>query len=488
MYQIPDLDPVAIRYAAALRGVVPPPPEAPCRMVRLGPVDIAQALCLAASNPDSSFTYIMPDAMRALAAQQRAQQLRQGNCRFVTQDELPAGQADIFCADLGKQTDAATLANAQALAQQIVAPGGMFVCRYAPFPAQCDALQFMVTEFAAETPAEQHIELLHELKLLGHLYLTAHPLAADALDQALGAKNPAAFFARYNSAGAAMSHAVGMIATMAPAGFDFVGDAQIQSNYLEMMVPKVAQDVLYNLRGHLLYEVIKDYATARPVRTDIWVRQPAAMSGELPVLFGPFYYGLSGSSWPLPATVTLLEQTLDLTPPLFQRILELMRLMPLTIGDVLAHPDCQDFAAQDTVMAMQMLVAFGIAAPMRGSFAGLGQADMHYPRLVGGYNQQLQQEVLQSETVLFASPVAGRPLQLTLQEALVLQAVGRVGLAESADALMTELQRVASDPAIAPAVFPTAAPPAEDMAEAMIKNVCDKQMLSWYAYGVLDAA
>lgn len=488
MQQTLNLDPVALRYAAALRGVVPPAPETPFRYARFGAITVNEALCLAASNPEGSFQFVLPDASAVAVATARAQALRLTQCSFVTPDAPEAfAPVDIFCADLGAATAAAALSQVQTMAQQRVAPGGLFVCRYAPFPAHCDALQFMVAEFAPELPAAERLEFLHELKQLGGAYFAAHPAAATALDAALGAQQPEAFLQRYGLGAPAGSAAVQMIAALAPAQFGFLGDAAIAANYLELMVPPAAQDVLYGLRQHLLYEVIKDFATARATRCDIWVRQPATFSADSPALFGYFYFGLRDSV-ALPARLEKNGQTLELTPPLFQQLLTLMRLMPLTIGDVLSHPDCQGFAPADVVAAIHMLVAFGVAVPMRGSFAGLGQTNFHYPRLAGAYNQQLQREAVQEAPIFLASPVAGRPLELEVPEALVLQAVGRVGLAESADALMPELQRVAGHPALAGKVFTSGTAVAADFAENLIRDICNDQMVSWYALGVLDAA
>lgn len=488
MQQTLNLDPVALRYAAALRGVVPPAPETPFRYARFGAIALNEALCLAASNPEGIFQFVLPDADAVAVATARAQALRLAQCSFVTPDAPEAfAPVDIFCADLGAAPNAAWLSQAQTMAQQRVVPGGLFVCRYAPFPPQCDALQFMVAEFAPELPVAQQGEFLHELKQLGGSYFATHPAAAAALDEALGQQKPDVFLQRYGHGVKPDSVAVQMIAALAPAQFGYMGDAAIQANYLELMVPPAAQDVLYGLRQHLLYEVIKDFATARPTRSDIWVRQPASFSAEAPVLFGNFYFGLRDSTT-TPARLEKNGQTLDLTTPLFQQMLTLMRLMPLTIGDFLAHPDCQDFTPVDVVAAVHMLVAYGVAAPMRGSFAGLGQANVDYPRLAGAYNQQLQRDVVQDAPIYLASTVAGRPLELDFTEALVLQAVGRVGLAESADALMPELQRVAGNPAMAGKIFVSGAAVAADFAENLIRDICNDHMVSWYALGVLDAA
>lgn len=489
MRQLLDLGPVELRYAAALRGIVPAPLETSFTYARYGKIVSEPALCLAASNPEGQFYFLMPDAVQAAAAQERAHILRLNNCRFVVPTATDLPEMDFFCADLGETYEPTELKKVQQMAGRLLTKGGMFACRYAPFSAHQDGLHFMVAEFAPELQPAQHVEFLHELKQLGQYYFSRHPDASVALDNALGRQNPQFFLDHYGAGHSPLSVTVQMVAALVPAGFSFVGDAEIPANYLEMMVPKQAQEVLYALRGHLLYEAIKDFATARATRTDIWVKQPAQVSGDLATLFGHCYFGLADGSHMIGDSVRINGQTLDLTPPLFQKLLGVMQLLPLTVGDFLAHPDGAGFAPQDVVMAMHALVAFGIAVPMRGSFGGMGQVDYQYPQLAGHYNQQLRATQVQDGTVLLASTVAGRPLYFSLAEALVLQAVGRVGLAESADALMPELHRVAGDPTLSASIFTAqAASPADDFAEAMIRDICNTHMVGWYALGVLDAA
>ncbi|MEQ1653161.1 MAG: hypothetical protein ABL897_11785 [Hyphomicrobium sp.] len=191
---------------------------------------------------------------------------------------------------------------------------------------------------------------------------------------------------------------------------------------------------------------------------------------------------------PLPERITVSGKDVDLKTPIVSGLLTLMRMMPVTIGDFLAHETGQEFKPTDVVMAVQILVACGVIAPMRGSFGGMGQADHAYPRLAGQYNQQLRGMAIDGNYALLASPVAGRPLRLQLSEALVLQAVDRVGFAESADSLLGELLRISTNPEQAHLVFSAGKDPAPDFAENLIHEICTANMLGWYALGILDAA
>ena len=499
MRQQLDLGPIEISYAAALRGVVPRPIGQAFRYVRCGAMDVQEMIGLAASNPEGEFVFILANPAEARAAQERAYAMRLANLAFLglSLDELTAAiadrtqtiaPADYCCIDLTGIHDPARHQVALQLAGKLVAPGGLFTVRYAPFAAPGDGLRFMVSEFAPELKPEQQLEFLQELKQLGYAALEGCPAQATALAQALAAQQPEIFLRDFGAPPSAPPAALTTIAALSPQQFGFVGDAAAAANYLEMTVPAPAQDLLYSLRDHLLYEIIKDFAAARAWRTDIWVKQPAELSDNLAKLFGNFFYGLADSTKPLPPSIPVNGKDIDLTAPVVTALFDLMRVMPVTIGDFLSHDIGREFKPTDVVMAVQLLTACGVAAPMRGSFGGMGQADAHDPRLAGQYNQQLRGVTLEGAEAMLASTVAGRPLRLRLQEALVLQAVDRVGFEESADALMEELLRISGNPAQARLIFTADTRPAPDFAENMIREICANHMVGWYALGILDAA
>lgn len=498
MQQQLDLGPIEISYAAALRGVVPRPIGQPFRYIRCGAMDAREMIGLAASNPEGEFLFVLENQDEARSAQELAHVMRLNNLAFLgmPMDELAAAiagrkqtiaPANYVCMDL-TAADAAQRHTALQLAGGLVQAGGLLALRYAPFKTPEDGLRFMVREFAPELAPEQLGEFLQELQQLGHDYFINHPEQAAQLERAHREGQPASFLESFKAGQLPESATLSVVTGLTAQQFSFAGDAAPAANYLEMMAPAAAQPLLEELRGHLLYEIIKDFATDRRWRTDIWVRQPAAMSDNLARLYGNFFYGLTDSVQPLPDKVPAKGKTIDLSAPIFGALYNLMRLMPVTIGDFLSHDIGQSFKPSDAVMAVHLLVACGIAAPMRGSFNGMGQADAHYPRLAGQYNQQLRTAPIEGAHAMLASTVAGRVLRLRLQEALVLQAVDRVGFEESADALMEELLRVSSNPEQAHLVFATDDRPEPDFAEKMIRDVCSDHMLSWYALGILDAA
>ena len=67
-----------------------------------------------------------------------------------------------------------------------------------------------------------------------------------------------------------------------------------------------------------------------------------------------------------------------------------------------------------------------------------------------------------------------------------MQAINRVGMADSAGALLIELERIANEPALA-ALIMDAAEPTADMADNIMQDVIERSMVQWYAYGLLAA-
>jgi hypothetical protein len=275
--------------------------------------------------------------------------------------------------------------------------------------------------------------------------------------------------------------------TLQPHGFTYVGDANVAMNYVELAAPVPAQNLIMKCVGNPLYEPIKDFALNRVERSDVWCHQPIAYSKNPGALFGGFTYGIMGPRDNVPATIKTHGKTVDLTTPLFVKLIHLMALMPVGIGDFLAHPDSQGFAAIDVLGAIQVLIACGIAKPMRGNYEATGNADITQPRLKGTYNQHLVGATVTAADVWLSSSVVGSAIAVSAREALVMQALNRAGLANSVSALLPELQRLAKNPITAARIMDSADPTPES-AQGMIKDIVAQSIVQWYAYGLLAGA
>jgi hypothetical protein len=273
---------------------------------------------------------------------------------------------------------------------------------------------------------------------------------------------------------------------MGSRGFTYAGDSSASANYVELSVPVEAQQIIVSCRDNPLYEPLKDFAQNRNLRSDIWCKQPAAMNSDLAELFGSFSYGITLPRAKIPAEMEVQGKTVPLDSPLYTALIELMSMMPVGIGDILAHPKGGGFQAAEVVGAVQILVACGIARPMRGMYRLENMEDLAQPRLAGTFNRYLETASLTGNSVSLASLALGDVITVSLRDALVMQALNRVGLADSVSALLPELQRLAQDPSQAAKVMDSE--PTAESAKQMIEDAVSESILQWYAYGLLEAA
>jgi hypothetical protein len=237
----------------------------------------------------------------------------------------------------------------------------------------------------------------------------------------------------------------------------------------------------------VLYEQIKDLVLDRTTRSDIWCRQPVQQTAAVSELFGLFSYGIPMQREEVPMEMIAKGKIINLASPLYSRLIELMTLMPISVGDFLSHPTGQDHNPDEVVEAIHVLVACGLAHPMRGVREVSDVTTVMQPRLLGAFNQYLDKMPINGSDMWMSSPVLGGAISVSARDALVMQALGRAGLANSVSVLLPELERLAKNPAQAAKVMDTAEPTAE-MAQNMIQDVVGKSIVRWYAYGLLEAA
>jgi hypothetical protein len=490
--------PVSLSYAAALRGVKARRPGEAFAYAEAGCRDLESLTCLAASNPEGRFFGFMTDPARRAEAEARATARGVTNVAFfagalpdiltqVSRGVLVMPPLNYLCCDdSATGVTSAARADLFSLAEKLLMPGGLFCLNYRAYDREDGALRFMVSEFAPEMNAAQAMVFLSELKQLGSAYFTAHPQEAARLDAAIARRIPDEFFSTYEG-GQPRSGSFETTIALGPKGFVYAGDASIASNYIELSVPAEAQPLIMQFRGHMLYEQIKDFALNRTMRCDIWARYPVQMSADPAELFGGFSYGITLAPEEIPSQIQAKSKTIDLTSPLYRTLIELMTLMPVSIGDILTHPQSHTFTAEQIIEALQIMVACGVAHPMRGLGHPNNVDNVVKPRLVGSYNRQLDRTELKDEEVLMASVILGSGVTVSVREALVMQALDRAGLADSVSALFPELQRLAQNPATSARVLNSKTPTPE-AAQAMVQEIVNRSIVQWYAYGLLEAA
>ncbi|MDE2029958.1 MAG: methyltransferase regulatory domain-containing protein [Alphaproteobacteria bacterium] len=492
--------PVSLRYIAALRGHKPKKVNADFTYAEAACRSPEQLICLAASNPEGRFYGFVADDNARRHGEEQAAQRGVFNAIFLTGApsqilaRIGNGAAlppmlDYLCCD---ESVEALPADERAalfdLAQKRLNDGGLFATSYRAYGHDGGALRFLAHEMAPEMDAEQKLEFLLELKKLGAAWLARHPDTDAALKAAIAKGDADAFLSPY-AAEPAPSATFDTLVAMGSRGLAYAGDALLTSNYVELAVPTEAQELVVKCRNHMLYEPIKDLALDRMVRSDIWVKAPFDMTGELAELFGGFAYGITVPREDIPPAFAAQGKVIDLSAPLYDRLIGLMTTLPMGIGDFLSHPDGQSEDPAKIVEAINILVACGVASPMRGLRDLRGQhniGNVAQPRLLGNFNRYLDKTNVGEADIWLASPVMGCGIEVSPRDALVMQALNRAGLANSVSALMPELRRIAETPD-AKTLLPEGAPTAEG-AQKLIQDTVGKSLPQWYAYGLLEAA
>ncbi|MDR3423571.1 MAG: methyltransferase regulatory domain-containing protein [Alphaproteobacteria bacterium] len=489
--------PISLRYIAALRGNKPKKTGAEFTYADLVCAAPEKLICLAASNPEGRFYGFVADDTARRAAENIATQRGTFNIIFMTGSpsealaRLDNGSSlppmlDYLCCD----ESAAVLSTDErkalfTLAQKRLNPGGLFVTSYRAYDREDGALRFLVQELTPEMNAAQKQEFLSEIKQLGARYLARRPDLADALDKAIADKNPQAFFALFDGA-SAVSTTFNTLVAARTHGLSYAGDATLVSNYVELAVPAQAQDLVVSCRAHPLYEPIKDLALDRAARSDIWIKEPVSTSASAAELFGGFAYGLVVPAEQVPPAFAAQGKVIDLSGELYAKIISLMSITPLGVGDILAHPAGQGEKPEKILEALQVLVACGFAIPMRGAMTLTNKSNINQPRLVGSFNRFLDRTALSDQDVLFASQVVGCGVALSARDAFVIQAVNRGGLDNSVSALMPELRRIANTQTSLSII--RAEEPTAEIAHSLILDIVGKSLPQWYAYALLEAA
>ena len=486
--------PVSLSYIAALRGIkAAHPGEAfTYALVNCGNPELL--IGLAASNPEGQFFGIVSDTELCNKGTAEAAERQVSNITFLNMstNNLVKGAASLpaldylACDESGKALTHIERAALFDLASKCLKPSGLLSYRYKAFDDPMDALRFIVREFAPEMSVEQANDFLIEIKKLGHLYLQSRPDLVAKLNEAIAKQIPDEFFMMFDD-GEARSATFDTLVGMRARGMVFAGAGEIAANYVELSVPKEAQAIIVECRDNPLYQPLKDFASLTSVRSDIWCKPPANMSANPAELFGSFAYGIPMPEDKVPTSVEVFGKTVELSSPLYKKLIGLMTMQPLGIGDFMQHPDGADFTASQIIEALQILVALNIARPMRGAREAADVSNLAQPRFCGDFNRYIDKLQVATDQMAMASRVLGDVMSISPRDALVMQALNRAGLANSVSALLPELERLAKDPASSAQLMDLAEPTAES-AYNMINDTVSRSIVQWYAYGLLEAA
>jgi hypothetical protein len=488
-------DPVTLSYVMALRGVRPRLPREEFIYAELGCGTAERLILLAASNPEGTFFGFDADMDKLARAAATAEELKVANVTFsqanaaMLKDAVAKNVIGAKCFDYlvyneadGKNSE--MLADLHDVATLLLRANGAFAYRYRTY-SDAQAQDVLFADLTRATLTEQPNggeALAKEWRGLCQLYLSEKPALAAGFDTALAQGKGFAFLHDHAAKNTRVSRTLEVGHALSGKELTFLGSAHLPANYMELSTPEIAHAPLGARRLHPLYEAMKDMAMNVAERVDIWGHEPLQRSDNLITLFGAFTFGTMQSADQIARTVNFQGKSISFIGPLYDGILSLASVMPVTIGD-LVHADVLQGIDQVTLLnTMQLLVACGVLQPMRASFDG--GVDMSNPKLVGPYNQSLRRAFVDLEDYAFASSVTGRAIFLPPTNTLVLQALDRGGMDGIAVSLAGELMRLAPHPALAPLGL---ADPQRALDESVrqIETVFHDSMMRWFSLGLL---
>ena len=209
-------------------------------------------------------------------------------------------------------------------------------------------------------------------------------------------------------------------------GLSYLGSAKLRNNYLELSAPAETHDSLLAQQGAAVYENLKDVAMNVSVRHDVFSKGNLGAGTEAARL-GGFTFGLPTPTGAVETQFSYFGRKVDLSTPLYTRLLTALADMPHSIGDLVAEPAFTGIAQEEIVAAVQLLCAAGIAEPTR-DFGEMLQGDFNNLHFVGDYNRRLRDETVSEQGALLASPTLGRALLGSAPMVMTLQALDAGGL------------------------------------------------------------
>ncbi|MDX1923614.1 MAG: methyltransferase domain-containing protein [Alphaproteobacteria bacterium] len=489
-------DPVTLSYVMALRGVKPRLPKEGFTYAELGCGTGERIVLLAACNPEGVFFGFDSNLDKLNVAAQKAEELGVENITFsqASAAELKEAIDNGVIAnksfnylvynepDNPQQESIATLGE---LAKALLQENGVFAYRYATYnAANADELLFksLTRHIIAEQP-DKGETLAKEWRALCESYFAKHPAKAQEFDKALAEGKGFQWLRNSSDGETSTSKTLQVSQIFSGRDLTYLGSANLSANYMELSAPEASHKALEAKRLHPLYESLKDLATGTTQRIDLWGREKLQRIDNLVPLFSSFTFGVTEPAEQVARTATFQGKTISFDGPLYDGVISMASIMPITMGDLVHNERLSEVDAVTILNTVQLLVACGILSPMRASFEG--GIDLSNPKLVGSYNQSLRKMRADMQDYAFASVVTGRPVFFSGIGTLVLQNLDKGGMEGIAGFMSDDLMRLSQHPFLQPLNLNNPQRAAEE-AYNQIEIMFQQSMVRWFSLGVID--
>ena len=446
------MSPVLLNYLAALHGFSPRPLTPGFTYCELGCGGGATTHLLAAANPQGQFIGIDINPEHIAYAQTEAAAAHLENLRFIEQDLAALEESSFPDCDfitihgLYSWVSPATREALVAILGRKLKPGGLVMLSYNAMPgsAMIAPLRDMMLAYTHSMVANSALEKVHEgIKYLRFLcdnqagFFAENPLAKSALTNYLARDDhylAHEFFNQYWTPFYFMEVAE----QVSRAGLSFVGTLPLSSNYLEASIPSPFHAFFKTAPDRITLERHKAFVRNDRFRRDVYIKSDSWVvpEAERVALFSAFYFGTEYDQVSPQIRLHNGRETLELDYSDEPRhsLGDALASRPQTLDELHACPALQAYSRAELLDGIHSLI-------LGGEFRAFAQAPLPLPTAedLSGclcipvpLNARLLAACHHSDEagLYLASPVVGDGVLLSQLEALLLDALTQVPVAE----------------------------------------------------------
>ena len=443
----PQMSPVAMRYVAALNGIIPPQTADGFRFLELG-CGLGRCLTtLAAAHPRGEFVGVdlNPDHTAAVARDIAAGEL--GNACVITADfgHLPddLGVFD-FIALHGVYSWVAPSVREEILAtaRARLAPGGLLLVSYNAMPgwAHLQPIRGILRQYAALRTGDSAQRVRDAVAYLVFMrdkhakYFEDNPRAAAYVD-ALVQQDPRYLVHEYMNEHWTSFYFAEVAGAFGQEGLSFVGSLPVFTNFWDLCVRPEFQELFRTTTNRLVTEAHKDFCANTAFRWDIYSKSPRIMKDVNDRLreVDDLHFRVTRAGITLPYQANLGVVTSTVQGPLYQALLELLTGRSLRLSEIVAAETLRGTPPADIVRAVDAGVAMGLFDIAAGQM-GEAPATLSAPVTIAHpFNKAvLAADSLGGRSLALASTLSGTGHSLGDLDAAILHELverGRDGLA-----------------------------------------------------------
>jgi len=378
-----NLAPLAIRYAASVNGLVPPPVHDGFRYLELGCGMGRSLTTLAAANPKGCFVGVDLNPEHTAFAERDAAAGGLTNVQLITSDfaSLPAdiGTFD-FITLHGVLSWVAPVVRAQVLdiLRRRLAPGGLVLVSYNAMPgwANRQPIRAILRQYAAlrqGDSAQRVAEAAGYVAFLrdrGAQYFASNPAAAAYVDS-LVTSDPRYLVHEYLNDHWTTFYFAEVAELFGGAGMSFVGSLPLHSNFWDLCVKPEFQELFHATGDRLVLEAHKDFCADTSFRWDIFTNGARPMRNVADRLrfADDVWFRRARPEATLPWQVQMGAVTATMDGPLCAAVLDVLadgaRPLSAVLADerLAAWPQPEVVRSVDTGVATQLLDIVGGPVP-----------------------------------------------------------------------------------------------------------------------------